>query len=90
MTKNDLNHNSLTARELEVMCLFAEQLSPKEIGEQLHIAEKTVDGILGKAKEKLGLTKRKMLVLYYYKFCYKCCEDCKNSESTDSSTPKSR
>lgn len=57
---------SLTARELEISCLMARSpsLTAKEIGDQLFIAEVTVQTHLRNAKQKLGLKKSAELIKY--------------------------
>jgi DNA-binding NarL/FixJ family response regulator len=48
----------LTARELEILQLLADGLSNREIGEQLHLAEKTVKHYMTNVLEKLEVGSR--------------------------------
>jgi len=51
----------LTARERSVLRLVAEGLTDKQIGEQLFISPRTVQGHLGRVREKTGLKRRSAL-----------------------------
>ena len=47
-------HALLSAREYEVLMLFASGLSYSKISKQLHISEKSVDNALQRARRKVG------------------------------------
>ncbi|HEX3036780.1 MAG TPA: response regulator transcription factor [Thermodesulfobacteriota bacterium] len=49
---------SLTERELEIMIMVSNGYTNKEIGEDLHISERTVKGTLSKIFKKLGIKSR--------------------------------
>ena len=53
-TKGSAPEDTLTDRELEVLCLFGEGWSTEEIAQKLHLSAKTVDVHRGHIKEKLG------------------------------------
>jgi DNA-binding NarL/FixJ family response regulator len=55
---------ALTDRELEVVRLLAEGLSPTEVGARLHLSVKTVSTHKARAQEKLGLSGTAELVRY--------------------------
>lgn len=52
--KGGAPEDTLTDRELEVLCLFGEGWSTEEIAQKLHLSAKTVDVHRGHIKEKLG------------------------------------
>jgi DNA-binding NarL/FixJ family response regulator len=54
----------LTAREQEVLKLIAEAHTNREIGEILHLSEKTVESHRGNLLKKLGMRDRVQLVRY--------------------------
>ena len=54
----------LTLREREVLKLIAEAFTNKEIGETLHLAEKTVESHRANLLRKLGMRDRVELVRY--------------------------
>ena len=56
--------SALSNRELEVVRLLSEGLSPTEIGERLHLSVKTVSTHKARAQEKLGLSGTAELVRY--------------------------
>ncbi len=56
--------DDLTAREEEVVKLVAEAHTNREIGEILHLSEKTVENHRARAMKKLGLRDRVELVRY--------------------------
>lgn len=60
MAKNPANDASvrLTRRQLEIATLVAQGLTNREIGEQLFISERTVDGHLEELRNKLGMSSR--------------------------------
>lgn len=53
---------NLTERELEIVCLLAEGLTAREIGEALNIAKVTVETHIRNAKSKLGINRKAQLV----------------------------
>jgi len=59
-----LSEDSLSARESEVVKLIAEGLTSREIGEILHISEKTVERHRSNILDKLGLRDRVALTRY--------------------------
>jgi DNA-binding NarL/FixJ family response regulator len=61
MDGDGLAHPLLTSRERSVLRLVAEGLTDKQIGEQLFISPRTVQGHLGKIREKTGLKRRSAL-----------------------------
>ncbi len=54
----------LTERELEVLKLIAQGYSNREIGEQLHLSERTVAKYVGNILDKLHLANRTQAALY--------------------------
>jgi DNA-binding NarL/FixJ family response regulator len=58
--------NVLTPREVEVLQLVAPGLSNREIGQRLHISDKTVRNHLSSIFEKLGVDDRIQAALYAY------------------------
>lgn len=60
----DASYVSLTNREKEILRLLAEDLSPKEIGDQLFISSKTVDNHRANIMRKLELQRPLDLVRY--------------------------
>jgi DNA-binding NarL/FixJ family response regulator len=60
----DAAYGALTPREQEVMRLFAEGLSSREIAEKLFISPKTVDNHRNNILNKLGLHSTMELVRY--------------------------
>lgn len=57
----------LTRKELEVLIELAENKSSKEIGDELFIAEKTVDNHRENARKKLGLKGKNALLVWALK-----------------------
>jgi DNA-binding NarL/FixJ family response regulator len=45
--------DALTKREQEILCLFAERLTNREIADRLHLAESTIKDYVGKILSKL-------------------------------------
>ena len=54
----------LTERELEVLTLIAQGYSNREIGEQLHLSERTVGKYVSRILDKLHLANRTQAALY--------------------------
>ena len=65
--RNDGQPHPLTAREIQVLAMYAEGFSMKEIAEGLSIAYNTVDKHLCQIKTKLGIGKAVLLVHYAIK-----------------------
>jgi len=63
--KNGSGANLLTKREEAVVQLVAESLTNREISHQLNLSEHTVRNYLFRVFEKLGVSSRVELVLYY-------------------------
>ena len=59
--------NLLAVRETQVANLVAEGLATKEIAKKLNITEHTVSNYLFKIYNKLGISSRVELVLYFMK-----------------------
>lgn len=62
--RGDALEDPLSARESEVVKLIAEGLTSREIGELLHISDKTVERHRSNVLEKLGLRDRVALTRY--------------------------
>ena len=62
---DDLEANTITQREQEVLCLLAEGKSNKEIGLLLHITNRTVEFHLSNIYKKLKISSRIEAVLWY-------------------------
>ncbi len=60
----------LTTRETEILCLIAEGLTTKEIAQNLHISEATVNTHRRNLLRKLGFPNEKFLVRYAIKHGY--------------------
>lgn len=60
----EAEQNALSSREIEIVRLFAEGLSYKEVAEALHIAPSTVDSHRKNIQKKLGLKNVVELVRY--------------------------
>src|SRR6185369_418301 len=58
------SHETLTARESDVLRLIAEGLSNKQIGNRLHLTEGTVKGYVSQILSKLHLDDRTQIALY--------------------------
>lgn len=58
------SENSLTDREIEVLCLLCCQKTAKEIGEQLFITQRTVEGHKNSLLVKTGVKNMAGLVVY--------------------------
>lgn len=56
---------SLSQREGEIACLVADGLSNRQISERLHLSEHTVKNYLFRIFEKLGVSTRVELALYF-------------------------
>ena len=62
-----LELNSLTEREIEILCLVAQGLTNKEIGDQLYISHRTVDTHRTNLMKKLNLNNVASLIRFAYK-----------------------
>ncbi len=62
--KKTLSHNSLTKRELQVMCMIASGKAQKDISDTLCISEKTVSTHKKRILDKLNLTSNFELIRY--------------------------
>jgi DNA-binding NarL/FixJ family response regulator len=62
----DLDHDTLTARELEVLLAMAAGRSNSEIAQDLFISELTVKSHIGRIFTKLGLRDRPAAIVYAY------------------------
>lgn len=58
--------SGLTARERQVVAMVAEGLTNRAIADSLHLAVRTVEGHLERARVKLGLHSRTQLVAWFY------------------------
>ncbi len=58
-----MNNKILTKREEEVFSLLVQNKTTKEIGEELHISEKTVRNHISNAMQKLGVKGRAQAVV---------------------------
>jgi two-component system, NarL family, invasion response regulator UvrY len=66
--KEDISqHERLSEREFQVMCLLAKGISLKEIGEKLFISERTVSTYRTRLLEKMEMKSNSELALYAYK-----------------------
>ena len=54
----------LSSRERTVIKLYASGCSAREMGQEMSLSSKTVGGHLSRAKDKLGLTKRRDIVRF--------------------------
>ncbi len=63
----DNNIKALSARETEILCLYAEGLSAKEIGEKLEISKRTVEVHKAKIFKKLDIHNTAELIRYAVK-----------------------
>lgn len=61
------DHEHLTEREVEIVCLVAEGLSNMEIGEKLFLTEGTVKNNLTRILQKLELRDRTQLAIFWLK-----------------------
>ena len=61
------NPNELTEREMEFLILACTELNYKEIGEKMHVSNRTVEGYRDSVCEKLELKSRVGLALYAIK-----------------------
>ncbi len=61
------NPNELTEREMEFLILACTELNYKEIGEKMHVSNRTVEGYRDSVCEKLELKSRVGLALYAVK-----------------------
>ncbi|ASW42473.1 response regulator transcription factor [Clostridium isatidis] len=66
-SKNKIDKEKFTERELEIMKLIAEGLSNKEISKKLFISEGTVKNYITSIFQKTGLTHRTQIAIYYLK-----------------------
>jgi two-component system response regulator NreC len=64
ITQQNLSTETLTPRETEILKLIAEGYTNRQIGEQLTISIRTVEGHRGNITDKLGLHSRLELVRY--------------------------
>ena len=55
---------SLTGQERKVLALIAEGLTNRQIGERLHLAEKTVKNYVSNMLTKLGMERRTQAAVY--------------------------
>lgn len=65
--ENALPHESLTKRELEILCLIAEGKTNKEIGEELFITIKTVKTHITNILSKLDVSDRTQAAVYAHR-----------------------
>ena len=63
-TGTSRRRNPLSKRETEVAKLVVAGLSNREVGEELHLTEHSVDNYLFKIYQKLGISSRVELVLH--------------------------
>lgn len=59
-----LPHETLSNREHQVLCLLAKAMSVKDIGQQLHLSEKTISTYRARVLDKLGLKTTADLIRY--------------------------
>jgi len=59
-----LPHETLSNREHQVLCLLAKAMSVKEIGQALHLSEKTISTYRARVLDKLGLKTTADLIRY--------------------------
>jgi DNA-binding NarL/FixJ family response regulator len=64
---SEYNNKALSARETEILCLYAEGLSAKEIGEKLDISKRTVEVHKAKIFKKLDIHNTAELIRYAVK-----------------------
>ena len=55
---------SLTGQERKVLALIAEGLTNRQIGERIHLAEKTVKNYVSNLLTKLGMERRTQAAVY--------------------------
>jgi DNA-binding CsgD family transcriptional regulator len=60
----DMNENSLSEREVEILKLICQQKTAKEIGDQLFITQRTVEGHKNNLFVKTGAKNIAGLVIY--------------------------
>lgn len=65
--KDRNEEESLTAREIEVLCLIAEGMINKEIGKKLYISEKTVKNHVSNIFKKINVSDRTQAAIYAFK-----------------------
>ena len=56
---------SLTPQEREVLALVAEGMTNRQVGEQLHLAEKTVKNVMTSILRKLGMSRRTEAAVFW-------------------------
>nr|MDH3098629.1 response regulator transcription factor [Bacillus velezensis] len=66
-SENQLPHETLTKRELEILCLVAEGKTNKEIGEELFITIKTVKTHITNILSKLDVSDRTQATVYAHR-----------------------
>ncbi|MBT2574754.1 response regulator transcription factor [Bacillus sp. ISL-51] len=66
-SENTLPHETLTKRELEILCLVAEGKTNKEIGEELFITIKTVKTHITNILSKLDVSDRTQAAVYAHR-----------------------
>ncbi|WP_265605927.1 response regulator transcription factor [Bacillus velezensis] len=66
-SENQLPHETLTKRELEILCLVAEGKTNKEIGEELFITIKTVKTHITNILSKLDVSDRTQAAVYAHR-----------------------
>lgn len=64
--KEEKIESNLTSREMEILCLIAEALTAKQIGQKLNIKSVTVETHIRNIKEKLGLNSKAALIRYVF------------------------
>ncbi|MFL2129898.1 MAG: response regulator transcription factor [Ruoffia tabacinasalis] len=65
--QNQIEHQSLSEQEVELIHWVAQGLNNKEIAEQMHFSEGTIRNYLSNLLEKLELRDRTQLAIYYFK-----------------------
>ena len=65
MAADEVKSASLTRRELEVAALVAQGLTNRAIAERMFISERTVDGHLEHVREKLRVSTRTQIAIWY-------------------------
>lgn len=65
--QNQIEHQSLSEQEVELIHWVAQGLNNKEIAEQMHFPEGTIRNYLSNLLEKLELRDRTQLAIYYFK-----------------------
>ncbi len=63
----ELAHEKLSGRELQVLQLLAEGLTTSDISTELHVAQSTVSTHLRNIRDKLGLRARPDLIRYAFR-----------------------